>query len=308
MNLENIKLHQLRSLTAAAQCGNFSEAALLLNVSQSAVSHAIAALETELGVVLFARGRHGATLTPVGERIVTHAQDILRSIDNVGKEAVATRSLQGGQVRIAAFRSAATHLLPKVMVQFQKAFPAIAVILRDFQHCVQIEAALRSGQIDLGLTLLPTAPEFETWELLRDEYVVLLPPDWTIAHDPITWDHLATYPLILPTENDCCRAIINNYYARLRRSLSPTYEVREDSTILGMVEQGLGFTIMSRLAAEPISPRIQIRTLPDPLERVIGVAVLADAQHPPAVYAFLNQLQQMGRSDNVAQLPLRSVS
>jgi DNA-binding transcriptional LysR family regulator len=308
MNLENIKLHQLRCLATAAKCGNFSEAGLLLNVSQSAVSHAIATLETELGVILFARGRHGATLTPVGDRIVTHAQDILRSIDNVGKEAVASRSLQGGQVRVAAFRSAATHLLPKVMMQFQKDFPAIAVILRDFQHCEQIEDALRAGQIDLGLTLLPTAREFESWELLCDEYLLLLPPNWTVAQDPITWEQLAPYPLILPHETDACRKIINNYYVRLRRSINPTYEVREDSTILGMVEQGLGFTIMARLAAEPIPPRIQIRSLPEPLERVIGIVALADALHPPAVYAFLDQLKQAGRSAHVAELPLRSVS
>jgi len=307
MNLENIKLHQLRCLTAAAKCGNFSEAALQLNVSQSAVSHAIATLETKLGVVLFARGRHGATLTPVGERIVTHAQDILCSIDNIGKEAVATRSLAGGQVRIAAFRSAATHLLPKVMVQFQKTLPAIAIILRDFKDCDQVEAALRTGQIDLGLTLLPSAPEFEAWELLRDEYVVLLPTGWT-ATDPITWEQLATYPLILPLEIDSCRKIIDRYYVRCEQPLNFTYEVREDSTILGMVEQGLGVTIMARLAAEPISPQIQIRNLPEPLERVIGVVALADAQHPPAVYAFLNQLRQVGRSPHVAQLSLRSVS
>ncbi|MBI4782769.1 MAG: LysR family transcriptional regulator [Oscillatoriophycideae cyanobacterium NC_groundwater_1537_Pr4_S-0.65um_50_18] len=302
MNLESIKLHQLRSLIAAAKCGNFSEAGLQLNVSQSAVSHAIAALETELGVVLFARGRHGATLTPVGERIVTHAQDILRSLDNVGKEAIASRGLQGGQVRIAGFRSAATHLLPKVMMQFQKDFPAITVILRDFKDCDQIEAALRAGQIDLGLTLLPTSSEFETWELLRDEYMVLLPPDWEIANDPLTWEQLAAHPLILPIATDSCRTIIDAYYVKFGRSISSTYEVREDSTILGMVEQGLGLTIMARLAAEPLPPRIQIRRLPEPLERVIGIVALTDAMHPPAVYAFLNQLKQIGQLEHLKTL------
>jgi hypothetical protein len=68
LSSSRIKLSQLRALVAVAECGNFSEAALHLEVSQSAVSHAIATLEDELGVVLFTRGRHGATLTPIGER------------------------------------------------------------------------------------------------------------------------------------------------------------------------------------------------------------------------------------------------
>jgi DNA-binding transcriptional LysR family regulator len=87
MNLEAIKLSQLRSLVTVAKHGNFSEAALHLQVSQSAVSHAIASLEEELGVVLLSRGRHGATLTPIGEQIVCHAQEILGLVEVIGKEA-----------------------------------------------------------------------------------------------------------------------------------------------------------------------------------------------------------------------------
>ncbi|HEY9642547.1 MAG TPA: LysR family transcriptional regulator [Coleofasciculaceae cyanobacterium] len=306
MNLENIKLHQLRCLIEVAKFGNFSEAALHLGVSQSAVSHAIAALEAELGIILFSRGRHGATLTPAGERVVSHAEDMLRSLENIGKEATLTKGLQGGQVRIAAFRSAATHLLPRVIAQFQKNFPAIAVILRDLQDCQEIESALRTGQVDVAITLLPTPREFESWELMRDEYVVLLPPDWSISNDPLTWEQLTTYPLILPTENDSCRGLISEYCDRLGKSLNPTYEVREDSTTMSMVEQGLGMTIIARLAAEPIPAKLQIKQLPEPLERVMGVVTLAEALHPPAVYAFINQLQEVQRSSTLEKLPVKA--
>lgn len=69
-----MKLSQLRILVTVAKQGNFSEAALHLEMSQSVVSHAIAALEEHLGVVLFLRGRHGARLTSVGERILETKQ------------------------------------------------------------------------------------------------------------------------------------------------------------------------------------------------------------------------------------------
>ncbi|MEO1619917.1 MAG: LysR family transcriptional regulator, partial [Cyanobacteria bacterium J06632_3] len=64
---DKVKLSQLRSLSAVATTGSFSEAALQLNVSQSTVSHSIAALEDALGVALIHRGRQGASLTPVGD-------------------------------------------------------------------------------------------------------------------------------------------------------------------------------------------------------------------------------------------------
>ncbi len=80
---------------------------------------------------------------------------------------------------------------------------------------------------------------------------------------------------------------------RLQQSLQAEYEIQEDSTIISMVIQGLGATIMARLAAEPLPPTIQIHRLPMPLERSIRAAILADALHPPAVYAFLETLQQL---------------
>ncbi len=66
-----VKLSQLKIVVAVAEQKNFGEAALDLGISQSAVSHAIAALEDSLGVILFSRGRHGATLTPVGGKHIT---------------------------------------------------------------------------------------------------------------------------------------------------------------------------------------------------------------------------------------------
>lgn len=83
-NYQNqMKLSQMKILVAVADRSNFSEAALHLEMSQSAVSHGIAALEEHLGVILFLRGRHGAHLTPVGERIVEHAREIVNRAEAI---------------------------------------------------------------------------------------------------------------------------------------------------------------------------------------------------------------------------------
>lgn len=302
MNLDGIKLTQLRALTAIAKYGNFSEAALSLQVSQSAVSHAIATLEEALGVVLLSRGRYGAVLTPVGERVLSHAQDMLRLVEQIGREANLSKGLQGGQVRVASFRSAATHVLPGVLIEFRKRFPAIAVIISEYQGDDGVEQALREGKADIGILCLSPSEEFETWELMRDEYVVLLPPSAEPSRQPICWQELASYPLILSPPGDSCFTLVRNYMDQQAQTLTPAYQIREDSTIVNMVMQGVGATIMARLAAEPLPPQIQVRHLPAPLERIIRAAILEDALHPPSVFAFLETLKDISRSSCLPHL------
>jgi DNA-binding transcriptional LysR family regulator len=289
MDLEGIKLSQLRILIAVAEYGNFSEAALQLGISQSAVSHAIANLEAELGVMLLSRGRHGATLTPVGQRILPHAQEMVQVLERIGREANLAKGLQGGQVRIASFRSVATHILAGVLAGFHQRYPGIAVTITEYRNDHEVEQSLREGRIDIGFNCTPTGPDFDSWELLRDEYLALFPPRASVPPS-ITWADIAQYPLILPPTTDYCSARIRDHLTHLDQRLQPTYEIMEDSTIVSMVSQGVGATIMARLAAKPLPPEIQVRTLPVPLERIIRVTTLGSALHPPAVYAFLELL------------------
>jgi DNA-binding transcriptional LysR family regulator len=305
MDLESIKLSQLRALVAIADCGNFSEAALRLGISQSAVSHAIASLETQLGVILLSRGRHGATLTPVGRGVLVHAQEMLRLLDSIGREANLSRGLQSGQVRVASFRSAATHVLPSVIAEFQKRYPGISISITEYRGDDGVEQALREGRVDVGLTCMFTSSEFETWDLMHDEYVGLFPPNAKLP-EKIDWSDLFQYPLIMPPSGDYCSILIRGHLTKLNQPINAAYEIMEDSTIVSMVSQGLGATVMAKLAAEPLPAEIQVRPLPVPLQRAIRVATLADALHPPAVYAFLETMKStiQARRNSVVNVPI----
>jgi DNA-binding transcriptional LysR family regulator len=290
-NAQNqIKLSQLRVLVAVADQENFTEAALELEMSQSAVSHAIAALEERLGVVLFLRGRTGAHLTPIGQQIVDHARIIAREVDAITQAADSVRGLAGGQVRIASFRSIATHLLPDAIGEFHQRFPAIAVSLSEHDDYSQVEQALREGRADIGFTFMPASEDLESWEMLRDEYVALLPARFP-GGDRLTWQELVTQPLIMPPMDAMMRQVYD-HAAACGYPLKVTYAVETDGAIVRLVEQGLGATILPRLAAEPIPSQIKVYSLPTPVVRVIGVAVLASALHPPAIYAFLELLKR----------------
>ena len=288
INTRRLKLSQIQALIAVADCENFSEAALQMELSQSAVSHAIASLETELGVQLFHRGRHGAHLTPVGERVVIHGRQIVRSLEMMVKEADLEKGLQGGQVRIVSFRSVATHILPGIIAQFRDRFPKIAISITEVYYTQAVEEALRSGKADIGFVSLPISDEFETKVILRDKYVVLLPPTSELLSDKITWEELAKYPLILQPPETACSIPLRKYLATSEFPLNIAYELSEDSTIVSMVMGGLGAAILPLLAAEPIPAEVKVCSLPVAFERVLGVAVVRDALLIPAVFAFLD--------------------
>ncbi|MEM9449932.1 MAG: LysR family transcriptional regulator [Cyanobacteria bacterium P01_E01_bin.6] len=307
------KLSHLQALIAIADAGSFSEAALQLQLSQSAISYAIATLEEDLGVVLLSRGRHGAHLTPVGEQIVDRARRITHLLDDVVKQANLSKGLEGGYVRISSFRSAASHLLPEVIAEFCRRYPAIAVRIAEYDDGPEAEHDLRQGRVDLAITYTATdggathdatpnplltnqtipSSDFETWNLMQDDFVVLFPPGFQGQENTIEWDDLTTYPLVMAPEGDMCDAIVYDHCAQYGFTLTPTYHVRSDATIVNMVAKGLGATISPRLATKPTPEGVHVYRLPVPLFRTIQVAILKESLLTPAAFAFLDLLKDM---------------
>ncbi|SKB11839.1 putative HTH-type transcriptional regulator LrrA [Planktothrix sp. PCC 11201] len=287
-----MNIDQLEILLAVAEQGSFSEAALSLSISQSAVSRAIAALEDELGIPLLLRGRFGARPTLIGERVMLHASKILELREKIDHEVNLEKGLHRGKIRVASFRSAATHILPSKVAQFRSRFPNIEITITETDP-LGIEQSLRTGQVDIGLLPLPRAEEFETWEITRDEYVVLLPTSAGQIPEILSWEQLSTYSFILFNYAECTSAV-REHWSKWGQSLKVAYQIKEDSTIVSMVAQGLGAAILPRLAALPIPPQVQVRALPVPLERVIGAALWSNSLHVPAVFAFLDVLRGTG--------------
>ncbi|RZM74904.1 LysR family transcriptional regulator [Leptolyngbya iicbica] len=286
------KLSQIRALVAVADFGSFGEAALELGLTQPTVSHAIATLEDELGVILLARGRHGAQLTPAGTAVTQQAREVLHLLEQMQQTANLHKGLQGGEVRIATFRGAAANLLPRMVAQFNKEHPAIAVTITEHYDFGYVEEQIRCGKADIGISFLPTSEEFESWELMSDPFWVLLPPTAEPPDPTLTWEQLMALALIVYPEDNSCFEAVQAHFQRAGFTLKPRYQFRETSTILSMVAQGLGAAIVPSLSAHPIPPGVSIARLPVPLERQVGAIVLAEALHPPGVFAFLQLLQQ----------------
>lgn len=289
-----IKLFQLRAFLAVVEQGSFGKAALELGLTQSAISHAIASLETELGVALLFRGRQGASLTPVGTELVPHVAEMLRHLEQIVAKAQVAKGLDTGQVRIAAIRSLATYWVPPAIAAFKQRYPQITVTVTRCTNHGAVQAALRSGEVDIGLMDIDQPRGLIIYNIGSDDYNAFFPPNAKLPdQEPLTWEILSQYPLILPVPDDNSYAPLRRYLQHLPIPMSVAYEVNEDSAIVSMVAEGLGMTILPQLAAIPVPPTVQVRSLPQPLKRHLGAVILEDGLHSPPVYAFLDTIDQV---------------
>ncbi|MBE7383098.1 MAG: LysR family transcriptional regulator [Leptolyngbya sp. SIO1E4] len=298
MNPWKLKLSQLRALLAVAEYENFSEAALQLDVTQSTVSHAIATLEAELGVVLFHRGRHGAQLTPIGAQITADAQAIKHLLEKILVVADQEKGLEGGTVRIAAFRSIATHVLPEAIARLHQRHPSIQISLLEMDELYQLKQALIQGQVDVCVAEMVEGDEFETIHILDDEYIALLPPKCGLRDAQLTVGDLSSYPLIASSYHSCSIRI-REKLKELGGGLQVKYRIRHDSSMASMVQQGLGIALLPELSSRPVPEGVRICRLPFSVSRPIGASMLQNALHSPAVYAFLDALRGTGEFASV---------
>src|ERR1700756_4227473 len=111
-----LDLRRLRVLREVAVQGSFLAAATELMFSPSAVSQQIAQLEREVGLTLVERRSTGVVLTPAGERLLAHANAILARAADAEEELRQLSDGRLGRLRVAAFASAASALMPEAIV------------------------------------------------------------------------------------------------------------------------------------------------------------------------------------------------
>ncbi|WP_295814755.1 LysR family transcriptional regulator [uncultured Deinococcus sp.] len=276
-------LAQLRSLIAVADAGGFSEAAAELGVSQSSLSEAVAKLEDVVGRPLLRRSPAGTVVTPAGARVLAHARTAVQAAGDVLLAAQDDREL-AGVLRVASFRSTATHLLPPVLAAFRRDHPAVTVRLLDGEADGGGEAQVRDGQADIALVVGEAMPGLRLTPLLDDEYLFVAPE--SRGPQPVTFEELTASALLLPPGLNSCHVRVQSYLRPLGISPAAVTEIDQDSVILGMVRHGLGVTVMPRLALLPLPEGLVALPLPQSLTRPLAVAALPHRAHLPVIRTF----------------------
>ncbi len=280
-------LVQLEVFLAVVQHGGFTRAGAALSMTQSAVSHIVQSLETELDAALLIRDRRGVKLTAAGERVLMHARQILSHTDALRQELQELKGVGAETIRIGSFPSVSAQLLPAMLDAFQTRYPAITLVHLDGTN-QEVRHWIHTGAVHLGFVSLPD-DEFRTVHLMQDEMVLLLPANHPLAtRTSIPVEELRSEAFVMTKGG--CEAFILKLLAPTQPDIR--YEAKETSTILTMVQQGLGVTILPRLALPTQLEQIAVLSLDPPQYRQLGLAVNPDASTPPAVSAFLEHAKE----------------
>src|ERR1700754_4239893 len=167
-----LDVRRLRVLREVATHGSFSSAAEALSYTQSAVSQQIAALEREAGSVLVERSARGVSLTDAGRALVVHADAILARRAEAEEELHAIAGLRSGRLRLAAFPSACSTLMPLAVARFRERHPGVELSPAPAEPDDRV-ALLRAGESDIALSIEATfagarAEDVESLALLDD--------------------------------------------------------------------------------------------------------------------------------------------
>src|SRR5206468_7891603 len=180
---------QLRVFQAVARTGGVAAAATQLHLTASALSHALKALESELGVRLFDRVGKGVQLTAAGEIFLAEIEPHLKGL-TAAPDAL-KRLAKGGftRLRLGAAASVCKHILPAVILDLQRAFRRVEIRIESADTPALVEL-LKANAVDLGLGLLPeAATDLKVHPIFRDELMLAFPPSHPWAGGAPIADH-----------------------------------------------------------------------------------------------------------------------
>lgn len=277
------------------ETGSFTKAAEELNYTQSAVSQMVHTLEEELSAVLLVRSKGGVRLTADGEAYYP----FISSISNAHRELEEKhREMQGlgrSKIRIGTFTTVSRNWLPGLMKRFKEQYPGVQFELFQGEY-TNIAQWIREGKVDFGFVNPDAVHGLEITPLYQDEMAAVLPEHHALAEkEAVELKELAACPNILLDEGELS-VPVNAYRAH---GLEPDiqYRVYDDYSILAMVEQSLGVSMLYQgVLPDPMHGCVSRPILP-PVERTVALACKNRKTLSIASRYFLNFVLKYFRAD-----------
>ena len=268
------------------ETGSFTKAAKSMGYTQSAVSQMIESLEEELDTTLIRRTKRGIELSPDGEEFLPYIKNIYNAHRELMEKRNEMRGLPGGLIRIGTLASISANWLPPLMMEFRKKYPSVHFDLKQGEY-TNINGWIREGSVDFGFLNPETAEGLTTTLLKRDEMLAVLPRGHALAEkSSVTLDELAREPYILLDEGEFSEPL--EFFHENSLEPNTQYIVYDDYTIMSMVEQGLGVSVLSALVLNRHGRDIEIRRIEPGLVRSISVAYKNKGVLPIAARYFID--------------------
>jgi DNA-binding transcriptional LysR family regulator len=289
----------LEAFLHIAELGSFQQAAVRLNLSQTALSHRLKKLENDLGVALLTRTTRQVSLTPAGCEFLPKAR---RIVDELGASFDALRERgRRGQERLAigCLPTLAASFLPAALAAFAGRHPGIQVVIHD-NSAREILDLVQAGEAEFGLTIMASSVwDLEIAPLFTEPFVLLCRDDHPLAgHAQVDWARLGETPLVRLSPQAANRGLIDTALGGRRETLCWRYEVQHIATAVSLVRAGLGAAVVPRLAADPHSPGLAMVGLRAPgIARSLGVVSKRGVPLSPPARALLDLIRERGRSE-----------
>ncbi len=287
-----VELRHLLALEAVAREGSFGKAAVSLGYTQSAVSQQIAMLERIVGQRLIERpgGPRPVSLTEAGRLLLTHAEAIAARLAAAQADLNALGDGEAGALRVGVFQSVGQRILPELMRRYMEAWPKVEVALTESADDTELLGLVERGGLDLTFADLPLVDgPFESVELLRDPYVLVVPAESELA------DRGVAPPLREIAELDLighkyCRSLIQ-LEAVFRRPLQYVFRSDHNQTVQALVAAGVGVALVPGLTMDQQDDSTVLLQLPKVPARLIGLAWHRDRYRTPAARSFVETAQ-----------------
>jgi DNA-binding transcriptional LysR family regulator len=291
----HVDVQALRTFVAVARLGGFTRAARALHLTQPAISRAVKALEEELGTPLLLRERRRVIVTDAGRVVLERAAGVLDSLRGIADEVAELAALRRGRLRLGMPPMVGVAFFPPLLLEFTRAHPGVHLELRE-EGSRQIEALVRSRELDVGAVVLPTdEAAFATLPFVRDDLQLVLHPGHPLARRrAVALREIAGTPLVLYRPDF---ALHGHILAACRRSGFEPTVVSESSHwdfLVAMVAASVGVALLPQTICRTLDRR-QVRAV-----RLSGpsipwdVALIwrRDRHLPPATRAWLELVQR----------------
>ncbi|MCC7487255.1 MAG: LysR family transcriptional regulator [Burkholderiales bacterium] len=283
----------IQAFVLIAELGGFQRAAERLRLTQTALTRRIQRLEAYLGLKLLDRTTRSVSLTTVGEEFLPQARRLVEELTHSVDRLKGMSHGASGNVALACIASVASQRLPAVIRAYAARHPGNRVRILD-RTGTQVAAAVRQGQAEFGVTILPTRePDLVEEPLYEDPFVLFCAAGHRLAASSrIAWKELREGELIVFGGASGNRLLVDYQLAGRRLALRGRYEVEQTATALGLVLAGIGAAVLPASAMGPGAGG-SVRRVPlvNPvIRRAVGIVRRRGASLSPAARALQDLL------------------
>ncbi|MBB4002093.1 LysR family transcriptional regulator [Aurantimonas endophytica] len=287
-----ITLKQLDYFIATADSGQVSHAAVELNISQSAVTAAIKALERELGERLFDRTHSGVRLTMEGARFLDHARVITGAVAAAIHSPLREHQGLAGRLRLGMTYTVVGYFMSKYYARFRKTYPHIEVEAIELPRDA-LEESVVGGDIDMAVMLVSNLKRMEEIDhelLVRSQRRLWMPADHHLSAKPaVTLSDVAAEDYIFLTVDEA-KTTASRYWEAAGLTPRTVLVTSSVEAVRSLVAAGMGVTVLSDMVYRPWSlegQRIEVRALDDKVPSMdVGLAWARDRDISPQAAAF----------------------